>query len=99
MFADCINNIDQELIPLLMKNVIVTGGSSYFPGLFERLSNELQSVVDSSVKLNIWHSNDSWFLIKKLAAMNRNSGFVDTVITKKKYEEYGSIAIAEYFKL
>lgn len=78
---------------------MVTGGTSAFPGLFDRLKNEIRAIVDDSVNLNIWHNTDPLYNIKKIATANRKADFVDTVITKKKYEEYGSIAIADYFKL
>ena len=70
-----------------------------FDGFFERLKDGIRSILNPSYKSVIWHAQDNQFYLKKMANMSRRAEFVDSVITKKKFDEYGSLALIEMLKL
>lgn len=80
----------------LANNVFLTGGSSRFPGLRERLDRELLEMrpFETSHKINVAKSPsmDGWYGAREFA--NNGKELKKVLLTKAEYEEKGG----EYFK-
>ena len=87
------NILDNDLIPLFLKNIVFSGGSTLIKGFVERLKVELQKnkrIQKSLMSYNEKNINSAWIggsLVSNL------SSFQSEFIDKKEYEEYGSIII------
>ncbi|KAI8372732.1 actin family [Radiomyces spectabilis] len=86
-------NCDIDLRPLLFNNVVVTGGSTLFPGFNERLNYELPMMAPGS-KIKIHAAGNqmerkcsSWLGGSILASLGT---FHQLWISKKEYEEVGA---------
>ena len=81
------------MIPLFLKNIVFSGGSTLIKGFVERLKVELQKnkrIQKSLMSYNEKNINSAWIggsLVSNL------SSFQSEFIDKKEYEEYGSIII------
>ena len=95
----------EYLRPSLYANVVITGGSSKFKGLIDRVKTELRSRVPHDIELNVttarddsalsaWRGGIQW---ASSSSDDRPTKFVtdfqDVLITKKKYEEAGHDAM------
>ncbi|CAL8121944.1 unnamed protein product [Orchesella dallaii] len=72
----------------LYANIVLSGGSTLFPGFVERLEAELKALAPSSVKIKIVahpaRKYFSWIGGSVLASL---TSFPDTLITKQSWEE------------
>ncbi len=48
-----INEYPKTIQPHLLKNIVLTGGSSAFPGLKERVYNEVRSLASTDYTVNV----------------------------------------------
>lgn len=99
MFQETVNAIDPYIKPTVCSNIVITGGSSLFEGMFDRLKRGISSMLDPSYNSVIWHAQDDQFYLKKMANLSKRAEFVDSVVTRKKFDEYGSLALIEMLRL
>lgn len=92
MIGESINRCDPDIRRDLFQNVVLTGGSSLFPGLNERLHNELalkvsaQKVKVVSPHLGIERRFSAWIGGSILASLGT---FHQLWMSKKEFEEHG----------
>ena len=96
-FLDSAESITPELKPLLLNNILLTGGSSGFAGFYDRFKNEVQSGLENPVK--IYHSTDSSLYTLALRDFIDSQSFFKNSIYKKVYEEFGSFALTKMLNL
>lgn len=81
---------DMDIRKDLYGNVVLSGGSTMFPGIAERMQTELSSVSPSSMKIKIVAPTERkysvWIGGSILASL---STFQQMWITKQEYEESG----------
>ncbi|KAI5797857.1 actin family [Peziza echinospora] len=88
-----ISSVDVELRPLLLNNVVVTGGSSLLFGFTDRINNELGNLFPGPrVRLNapgitVERKFAAWLGASILASLGT---FHQLWISKKEYEENGA---------
>lgn len=83
---------------LLSNNIFLTGGSSKFVGLKERLSREMTEIRPFQTTHKITVANDpildTWYGMKKFSNENR----LETVsVTKQSYHELGGEYVKDHF--
>eukprot|EP00105_Crassostrea_gigas_P027324 XP_011448619.2 PREDICTED: actin-1-like isoform X3 [Crassostrea gigas] len=85
-----ITKCDEDIRKDLYANVVLSGGSTVFSGIAERLKKEITALAPSSVKVKITVPPDreysAWFGGSFLAS---TSIFKDIWISKEEYDEYG----------
>jgi len=85
--------VDVELRPLLLSNVVVTGGSSLLFGFTDRINNELSALYPGPrVRLNapgitVERKFAGWLGASILASLGT---FHQLWISKREYEEHGA---------
>ena len=90
-FQDCTKSVPSELLPHLLSNVVLTGGSSSFPGFDSRFYSEIQA--SSGQRIRMVHCPDPSFLVRGLQNFCNSTDFQKNVISKKIYEEFGSLSL------
>ena len=77
----------------LYENVVLSGGSTLFPGLSERLSTELTALAPSAMKVKVIASperkNLAWIGGSIVGSNPRSAIFQSTCISKEMYDEAG----------
>nr|XP_011448618.2 actin-85C-like isoform X1 [Crassostrea gigas] len=85
-----ITKCDEDIRKDLYANIVLSGGSTVFSGIAERLKKEIAALAPSSVKVKITAPPDreysAWFGGSFLAS---TSIFKDIWISKEEYDEYG----------
>lgn len=94
MIIESLNDCDIDIRPLLMKNIIITGGHSQYRGFIERLAKELTLTVPYSYKYKLQFNLtprerlfSAWLGGSILSSTN---SFQNMWITKQQYQEYGT---------
>lgn len=93
LIQQSINAVDVELRPLLLNNVVVTGGSSLLFGFTDRINNELSALYPGPrVRLNapgitVERKFAGWLGASILASLGT---FHQLWISKREYEEHGA---------
>jgi len=92
-----LEQVDVDVRPSLLMNVVVTGGTSLIQGLVERLSTELQGMYPS-LRIRVTSPGNvyerrfgSWIGGSILASLGT---FHQMWISKKEYEEFGAVSTA-----
>jgi actin len=89
MVQDSIESCDRELCPDLYRNVVLSGGNTMFPGIADRLSNDL-SRQSGGLRVMVIAPPERRHLVwiggSILASL---SMFEEMWISKKEYDEYG----------
>ena len=77
----------------LYENVVLSGGSTLFPGLSERLSAELTALAPSAMKVEVIASperkNLAWIGGSIVGSNPQSAIFQSTCISKEMYDEAG----------
>ena len=85
-----ISECDEDIKTSLYSNIVLSGGSTMFPGIVERMEKELTSLVLGSEKINIIappnHKHSAWIGGSILASL---SIFQQMWISKQDYDETG----------
>ena len=79
---------DIDLRNYLLRNILLSGGNTMFPGLKERVTKEVTGLVNTSVKVTAptERSMSSWIGGSILASL---SAFHKICISQYEYDEYG----------
>jgi actin beta/gamma 1 len=79
--SSCIGQCDLDLRQELYSNIVLSGGSTLFPGLAERLTTELTALAPPNAKINVIAPPDrkysTWIGGSILAAARHHSGLKD----------------------
>lgn len=82
--------VDERYRPDLYSNVVLSGGSTSFPGLVERLQKELAALAPSALKARVTRLPEPQYAVwiggSMLTAL---PSFESRMITKKEYDENG----------
>ena len=86
--ADTVMKVDEDLRDLMFDNIYLSGGSSMFPGLDERIEKELSRLVQRkvTVKAPSNRKNSAWIGGSYLVSL---ATFAQMWITKTEYDEVG----------
>jgi actin len=91
---DSILKCDVDIRRDLYSNIVVSGGTTLFPGLPERLNKEIQSLAPSSIKVKIVAPAERKFLVWMGGAIQSSLASFQTMwITKDEYNETGESII------
>ncbi|XP_061395015.1 actin-related protein 6 [Musca vetustissima] len=77
----------------LLRNILVIGGSSLFPGFVPRLKSEIRALAPDDLEVSLIFPDDpisyGWYGGKEMAS---SDGFKETLLTRDEYEENGYTA-------
>ncbi|CAM6110684.1 unnamed protein product [Calypogeia fissa] len=91
LIVRAVNSCHPNLHPLLYSNVLLTGGSTLFPGFRERLEMELRPLVPDEYNVSISAvGNPLTAAWKGGCLLAEGPDFHAAAITKKEYEEHGT---------
>ncbi|XP_065052377.1 POTE ankyrin domain family member J-like [Rhopilema esculentum] len=91
MMIDSIASAEQDLKTTLMKNTVITGGTTRLPGFTERLEKELSAVGDHTCHFSLKKANNpvtaTWTGASVISSL---STFSQQCVTTDQYAEIGS---------
>lgn len=95
LVVDAVKKCDHDLAPVYLDNILLSGGSSLFAGLPERLESEVQSLLPTAadrvrVIAEVERRGAAFVGGSILASL---PSFQPLWVTRKDYEEVGSIAV------
>ena len=94
MVYQSIMKCDLDVRKDLYANVILSGGSTMFPGMTERLSKELHTLIPPATKINVVGPPERQFLPWIGGSiLSSLTTFQAMWITKSEYQEQGSSII------
>ena len=99
LIAESIDMLPEEIRPVVLRNIYLTGGSSQIPGLFDRFVSEVRQNFNSNFRISFRHEPSEMFYVDSMSKASRGDGFTAQVITKKTYEEFGSYALVHALNL
>lgn len=86
-----IKRCDLDIRKALYSNIFLSGGSTMYPGISERLTKELASRAPSSVKVRVRASPDRKFSVWIGGSiLSSLPSFQQSWVLREEYEEYGS---------
>ena len=86
-----ISKCDVDLRRDLYNNVVLSGGTTFFDGMGERMQKELTALVPSSIKVRVIAAPERKYMVWIGGGMLAQlSSFQDCWITKEEYEESGA---------
>jgi actin-related protein len=87
---DTIMNCDMDLRKDLYANVVMSGGTTMYPGINERMTAELKKLVPTSIEVRVVTPPERkysvWIGGSILASLNT---FQENWITREEYDECG----------
>jgi len=90
----CVQKCDVDLRRSLLGNIILSGGTTMFPGLADRLSKEISSLTPSSVKVKVVAPNERKFSVWIGGSVLSTLATFQTMwITRQEFDENGSVII------
>ncbi|GBL87914.1 Actin, plasmodial isoform, partial [Araneus ventricosus] len=85
---DSVMKCDVDIRRDILENVLLSGGNTLFPGIAERLQNELQDLCSSRVR--VWAPAERRYAVWLGGSiLGSLSTFKEICITKSEYEDYG----------
>lgn len=83
----------------LYANIVLSGGSTLFPGFVERLENELRSLVPASVQIRVVaHPARKYFTWIGGSVLASLTSFPNTIISKQNWDDgSGRVAINKIY--
>lgn len=89
-----IQDCEIEVRPDLTKNIIMSGGSTMFEGIPDRLHQEIKQRAPAGSDVRVTAANDRKFAVWKGASTLANlETFSPNWVTREEYEEYGSAIV------
>ncbi len=95
---DSLNNVHVDLRKELVKNLILVGGNSLLPGVFERLTKELSTMLPSVLKPRFLMPGKTEQLFSTFTGgsiLASLGSFHQMWISRQEYEEYGADAVVQ----
>ncbi|KAG9477568.1 hypothetical protein GDO78_002779 [Eleutherodactylus coqui] len=94
MIFDSILGCDIDIRRSLYSNILLSGGSTLFPGLEDRLYNEVRTLAPETVKVKIIAPKDRKFAVWIGGSiLTCLESFREKWVTSKDYEEFGSAVV------
>ncbi|KAJ5073118.1 actin-7-related [Anaeramoeba ignava] len=98
MIHNSISKCDQDVTKDLYSNIVLSGGSSLFPGIETRTQSEIEKLIEPSMRVNVFRDfsevsgrkNMVWIGGSILASL---IPFKDMWISRKNYLEFGSLIV------
>jgi actin len=91
MIYNSIEKADNDIKNILYSNIILSGGSTMFKGIKERVTKEVSNLVTNSVKIKVIAQPErlysSWIGGSILASL---STFQQMCVSKKEFDEFGA---------
>lgn len=85
---------DVDVRKELLKNIILSGGTTMYEGMADRLKSEISALAPSGSEIRIIATNDRKFAVWKGASTLASlSTFGASWITKDEYEEHGAAIV------
>merc|ERR1712056_159632 len=96
---NCIQACDIDLRRDLFKNIVLSGGNTMFPGIAERLTNEIKALAPQKIDVKVNASPHRRYLVWMGASIVAQlSSFQKMLIWKSDYDDMGpSIVHAKCF--
>mmetsp|Transcript_20581 Transcript_20581/g.30323 ORF Transcript_20581/g.30323 Transcript_20581/m.30323 type:complete len:201 (+) Transcript_20581:40-642(+) len=90
----CINTCDIDLRRDLFRNIVVSGGTTMFPGIKERLEKEIRKLAPANVRVEVQADKDRRYIVWMGAAVVAAlSNFERMLIWKSEYDDMGSVIV------
>lgn len=94
IISQSIMKSDVDIRKDLYSNIVLSGGSTMFPGISERLSKEVTAMSPATMKIKILAPQERKFLVWIGGSiLSSLSSFQNMWITKAEYEETGSAIV------
>ncbi|CAI2387851.1 unnamed protein product [Moneuplotes crassus] len=91
---NCIMNCDLDVRKDLYNNIILSGGTTMFPGFGERIYNEMKELAPKTMKIKVIASPDRKFAVwKGGSTLSLLSTFSGMWVTRADYDEFGESVI------
>jgi actin-related protein len=86
----CIQSCDIDLRRDLYRNIVLSGGNTMFPGMAERLTNEIKALVPQKVEVKVNASPQRRYMVwMGCSIVAQLSTFHNMLIMKSEYDEHG----------
>jgi len=87
-------NCDLDVRKDLYSNIILSGGTTMFPGMGERLYAEMKSLAPSTMKVKVIATPDRKYMVwKGGSTLSTLSTFGSMWITRADYDEFGETVV------
>eukprot|EP01095_Lingulamoeba_sp_RSL-Kostka_P013378 TRINITY_DN552_c2_g1_i1.p1 TRINITY_DN552_c2_g1~~TRINITY_DN552_c2_g1_i1.p1 ORF type:complete len:385 (-),score=112.79 TRINITY_DN552_c2_g1_i1:101-1255(-) len=96
LFYNSIQKCESDIRGDLYNNIILSGGNTMFPGLSERIHNELTAFAPPNTNINIIDpdpSNRSNYTWLGASLLSKEQKFLNMCISMEDYDEYGPTII------
>lgn len=88
---DCIQGCEIDIRRDLLKNIVLSGGTTMFPGIDTRLASEIKALAPQSVDVKVVASPQRRYIVWIGASIVAQlSSFENTLIWKSEYDEMGA---------
>lgn len=90
----CVQKCDVDLRRALLQNIILSGGTTMFPGLSDRLTKEISQLAPSSVKVKVVAPNERKFTVWIGGSVLSSIATFQTMwITRQEFDENGAVIV------
>ncbi|KAI8761678.1 actin-2 [Biomphalaria glabrata] len=94
MTCNSINKCDEDIRKDLYKKIVMSGGSTMFPGIADRLQKELTSLAPSSMKIKVIAPPERKYSVWNGGSIVASlSTFQQMWISKQEYDESGPLIV------
>lgn len=91
---DCVTSCDIDLRRDLLKNIVLSGGTTMFPGIADRLAAEVKALAPSQVDVRVHASAQRRYIVWLGASIVAQlSSFEQSLIWKSEYDELGPVIV------
>ena len=87
---ESIKKCDTNIRRVLSQNIVLSGGTTMFPGIVERLQRDLQCMLPQNVKVVVNATPSRKFAVwRGGSVLAAHEQFVKMCVTRREYKEYG----------
>lgn len=91
---DCVMGCEIDIRRDLLKNIVLSGGTTMFPGIAERLTSEIKALAPQQVEVKVIASPHRRYIVWMGASIVAQlSSFENTLIWKSEYDEMGATIV------
>lgn len=88
---DCVMGCEIDIRRSLLRNVVLSGGTTMFPGIADRLTSEIKALAPQQVDVRVTASPQRRYIVWMGASIVAQlSSFENVLIWKSEYDEMGS---------
>lgn len=97
---DCLKSCEEEAWPHLLSNIVLTGGSSKFPGMKNRILKEVESLASTEFVVNVFSpENPITYAWEGGKLLSQDAGYSNFVVKREEYEEEGQALCYDKFDM